>query len=183
VTAPPARLAAGAATLRLAGAGDLDAFHGLLVDPEVRRFLCDGEVLDRARAAEVLARHVAEGAEGLGLWMILLDGAAVGFAGLSRVPPATSDRPGVVGEVEPVVGLAPAVWGRGLASAALAALLAHADGALGLARTVGIADAPNLRSRRMLVRAGYVAFAEGPGAFGALVFHERRRAPADAGDA
>jgi RimJ/RimL family protein N-acetyltransferase len=175
---PPARLAAGAARLRLAGPGDLDAFHALLTDPEVARFLCDGRLLSRAEAAAALDRHVAEGAEGLGLWLIEAEGGAVGFAGLSRVPPETSPRPGVLGEVEPIVALAPAFWGRGLASAALGALLAHADDGLGLARTVAIADAPNHRSRRMLARAGYVAFGEAPGAFGTMVLHERARSPA-----
>lgn len=177
----PPVLRAGPLTLRPARAdddADIDAFHALLADPSVAAFLCDGRRLSRADAARILREDgAAHAARGLGLWLALDGAAVVGSVGLKPVTARTTTDPAMLGEIEPVAAFAPALWGRGLATAALAALLDHAETALGLARTVAIADAPNLRSRRMLGRLGYRQIGGGPGAVHPLLFFERR-APA-----
>jgi RimJ/RimL family protein N-acetyltransferase len=176
-------LRAGPLTLRPAQAdddADLDAFHALLADPAVTEFLCDGRTLSRTDAARILLEDgAAHAGRGLGLWLALEGGAAVGAVGLKPVGPQTTRDPTMLGAIEPVAAFAPSAWGRGLATAALGALLDHADRTLELARTVAIADAPNLRSRRMLGRVGYREIGCGQGAAHPLVFFERlaRRQP------
>lgn len=170
-------LRAGPLTLRPARAdddADIDAFHALLADPAVAEFLCDGRLLSRRDAARILREDgAAHAARGLGLWLAFDGSEAVGNVGLKPVGAHTTTDPAMLGAVEPVAAFAPAVWGRGLATAALGALLDHADRTLGLARSVAIADAPNLRSRRMLGRLGYREIGGGPGAAHPLVFFER----------
>jgi RimJ/RimL family protein N-acetyltransferase len=170
-------LRAGPLTLRPARAdddADVGAFHAMLADPRVAEFLCDGRILSRSDAARILREDgAAHAAQGLGLWLAVEGARAVGAVGLKPVGARTTTDPAMLGAVEPVVAFEPAVWGRGLATAALGALLGHADGALRLARTVAIADAPNLRSRRVLGRVGYREIGGGPGAAHPLIFFER----------
>lgn len=132
--------------LRLA---DLDAAHQLWTDPEVRRFLWDGEVIPLERAADVLAASERDFAEaGFGLWGIRPQGdrTLVGFAGLRRGE--------LLPEPELLFGLLPAWWGKGFAVEGAAAVLAHGFGALGL-RWIGAAtDQPNRRSIQVLARLG-----------------------------
>lgn len=83
-----------------------------------------------------------------GQWVVLLasSGERVGFCGLREVTGA--------GDVELLYGLAPAHWGRGLATEAARAVLAHAFEACGLERVIGRTDPPNVASMRLLERSG-----------------------------
>ena len=63
---------------------DLDAFHALIVDEHVRRYLMDGEIFSREFCAEAIAASGAHFAHGrVGLFMIdEREGAAnIGFTG------------------------------------------------------------------------------------------------------
>ena len=51
-------------------------------------------------------------------------------------------------------GLAPAFWGRGLATEAARAVLAHGFGTVGLARVIAATDVPNTASTRVMERLG-----------------------------
>jgi ribosomal-protein-alanine N-acetyltransferase len=142
--------------LRPAQADDLDAIWQLLVEPEVRRYLCDDVVLARGQVSGLLAKALVQASAGLGLWTLRAAGGFVGCVGLRPVSDAAmAADPAVVGEVEPLVALEPQRWGRGYASEALAALLAYGFDALRLPRVVALVDLPNTASHRLLLRLGF----------------------------
>lgn len=137
------------AVLRPVAPDDLDALHALFVDPEVRRFLWDDEVVARAVTEDVIARSQSQFRDqGHGLWLARLAQTSdpAGFAGFwyFHEPP----------QLELLYGLAPTQWGRGLATEIAAALLRHGFGKLGFARIVGSTDAPNTASCRVMERLG-----------------------------
>lgn len=150
-------------------AHDVDALWALWADPDVRRYLFDDAAITRAQAAETLAGTWAVRDRGLGLWAVRdapadaaspADGAIVGCAGLLPVGAAADHEPRLAGLVEPLVALHPSAWGRGLATEALGALVAHAFDALALPRLAAATDVPNAASDRMLRRAGFVPLGE-----------------------
>ncbi|MCU0648476.1 MAG: GNAT family N-acetyltransferase [Gemmatimonadaceae bacterium] len=151
--------------LRPAALADADALWALWTDPAVRRFLWDDRVISPIEAADTLGDCLALAPKGLGLWVAEARDAdaVVGCAGLLPVSTAASYDPRLAGLVEPLVALTPAVWGRGYAGEMLDALLAHAAGALGLARLAAVTDVPNVASDRMLQRAGFDVLGEVPG--------------------
>ncbi len=150
--------------LRPATAGDLNNLSVLLHDPAVRRYLCDDAVLPRVAIAGMLAESDALDTRGLGLWAI--EDRTGGFAGIAGLQPVSAmlatAAPTLAGEVEPVIALAPAFWGQGLASAALGVLVAHACDTLRLRQLVAAVDAPNQRSHTLMRRGGFSALAENP---------------------
>jgi RimJ/RimL family protein N-acetyltransferase len=100
-----------------------------------------------------------------------------GFVAIKAVPESVADCiPAFRGELEVSIGLHPTRWGRGYAQEAIAAALAdwraHGDGRPVLA----VADAPNVRSRRMLERLGYTAIGEFGGSVYSLVGYVPRAA-------
>ena len=106
-------------------------------------------MIDRATAAEVIAASEASfAARGFGQWCVEVRGEAglIGFAGLREIE-ATPD-------VELLYGFAPAQWGRGFATEASRAVLAHGFQTAGLARIAGRTDTPNRASARVLERLG-----------------------------
>jgi RimJ/RimL family protein N-acetyltransferase len=135
--------------LRPAGPGDVDALHALWTDAQVRRFLWDDVVIDRATAAARVSDSAASFARaGFGLWMLEPPsvGAALGVAGFVVLE----------AEVGPelVYAVHPAHQGRGYATEASRALLAYAFATLGLERVPGRTDTPNRASARVLERLG-----------------------------
>jgi RimJ/RimL family protein N-acetyltransferase len=136
---------------------DLDALWKVWRDPAVRRYLFDDQEVGRARAEEVLDACLAEGPHGRGLWTMHVEDerTLIGCAGLMPVSVAEYD-PTLTGLLEPIVALAPAWWGKGIAVEALEVLVAYAFGALALDRLAGATDVPNEASHRMLTRAGFV---------------------------
>jgi RimJ/RimL family protein N-acetyltransferase len=134
---------------------DVPALHALWTDPEVRRYLWDGEVVDRDRVRAVVDRSDADfRVRGFGLWLVgLRADEAVGFCGLRSEHDLAEPRP-EPGAAELLYGLHPRWWGLGLAGEAAGAVLRHALGTLGVTQVVAAADAPNLRSLRLLERLG-----------------------------
>jgi ribosomal-protein-alanine N-acetyltransferase len=90
-------------------AGDLDRLHGLLILPDVRRFLCDDTVLDRAQVEGLMREAAALAPRGLGLWSLLADDESwIGILGLQPVSGTASEAyPAFAGAVEPLVALHP----------------------------------------------------------------------------
>lgn len=150
-------LDAGRVTLVPAVPADLDPLWAIWREPDVRRYLFDDQPVDRARACEVLDGCLGEATNGRGLWTVRerTGDPVLGCAGLVPVSWAEYDPTGA-GLIEPIVALAPAVWHRGYAVAALARLVEYAFGDLDLARLAGATDVPNEASHRMLTRAGFV---------------------------
>lgn len=135
-------------TLRPVSMDDLDALHRLWTHQDVRRFFWDGEEISTGRA-EAAVREAIEGFEryGFGLWVAEgEEGAILGFCGLRHL----DDGP----HVEVLYGVAPSEWGRGLATEMASAMLRFGFDRAGLPVVVGIADAANTASRRVLEKAG-----------------------------
>lgn len=129
---------------------DLRAFADLNADPRVMEFF--PAPLTVAESAALLKRIRAEfDAEGFGLYALERrdDGALLGCTGLHRVT-----FPGVLhGEVEIGWRLHADVWGKGYATEAARACLAHAA-VLGIREVVSFTFAGNRRSERVMQRLG-----------------------------
>src|SRR5262245_61817968 len=127
----------------------LDAAHTLWIEPGVRRFLWDNEIISRDRASEPLRASEKDFREqGFGLWGLYSHGSRIllGFCGLRIAE--------VVPDPELLFGLGEAYWGRGLATDAARAVLRYAFDDLHL-RAVGAAcDVLNTRSVRVIERLG-----------------------------
>lgn len=149
-------------TLTPAAERDVDALHALFTDPIVRRFLWDDVVIERAQAAEVVAASLAQHAEGRGLWVIRSreDAAMLGCVALIAVGAMATLEPRTAGGVEVLVALDPSAHGRGIASEALAAVIAYAWRALPVAQLFAAVDLPNYASHRAMLRAGFEPMGE-----------------------
>jgi RimJ/RimL family protein N-acetyltransferase len=115
-------------------------------DPEVMRFIAGGRTLARGESDALLARFEREwDARGYGLWAVEeLDapGTLAGFCGLA-VP---AFLPAVLPAVEVGWRLAPAAWGRGIATEAAQAAVAYGFGEHGMREILSIVDPRNARS-------------------------------------
>lgn len=142
------RLVSARTILRPWEESDLEPFAALNADPEVMEHF--PALLSRAESDAAAERIRATFAEGLGLWALELPGEAsfAGFCGLFR---PTYEAP-FLPTVEIGWRLARADWGRGLATEAARAALAHAFGTLGLPEVVALTVPANLRSRRVMER-------------------------------
>jgi len=147
--------------LRPLDLGDVGEVHALLVDPLVRRFLCDGQVLPEARPrASVLRSRRLFLRSGVGLFRLdLREGGFVGYAGLQTAP---------IGGLELACALWPRHQARGLAEEGCRAVLAHAFDVAGISCVLAGADAPNVRSVRLVQRLGFRPLRNTPGVFGTI---------------
>lgn len=135
-------------TLRPLTAADVEAAHALWTDPDVRRYLWDNEAITPDRAREVVEASRRDfAARQYGLWGVYesLSGAFIGFAGCREWPD---------GGPELMYGLAPAWWGRGLATEAAGAVLEHVFERLGHPFAMAATDPPNAASIRVMERLG-----------------------------
>jgi RimJ/RimL family protein N-acetyltransferase len=132
---------------------DLDWFAAVNAQPEVMRYIHDGRTLDRAATAERLAlyqQHWEENGFGLYAVQVKETGEPAGFTGLA-VP---AFLPEIMPAVEIGWRLGRAHWGRGLATEAARAVVAHARTGLGLRRLVSIHVVGNEASARIMVKLG-----------------------------
>jgi len=132
---------------------DLEAFRPIWADPEVMEFIGaggarEGEAAERLLAALIDSRE----RHGFGLWVIVPHevGRPVGWAGL-MVP---EFLPAVLPAVECGFGLGRGWWGRGYATEAAAAAIAHGFERLGLERVISIVYPDNVRSIAVAGRLG-----------------------------
>ena len=136
---------------------DLDALHAIFVDPDVRRYLCDGRVMPRSWVEEVIDQSVADFASSVGLWSVALEegGVPVGFAGYREFhdPPVR----------ELLYGLSPGHWGTGLAGEAAQAAVRYGFERIDLDPIPASIDAPNEASIRLIGRLGFRETHRGPG--------------------
>ncbi len=130
---------------------DLPAYAALNADAEVRRWF-PGILTRRESDAQAarLQEHIA--AHGFGLWAVEVPGVAafIGFVGLQHVTFAAPFTPAV----ETGWRLAREHWGRGYATEAARAALAHGFGPLALPEVVAFAVLGNMASRRVMERVG-----------------------------
>jgi ribosomal-protein-alanine N-acetyltransferase len=134
---------------------DAPALFAILGDPGAMAFW-DRDALPRLATvqAQMADELAAMAAGGFVYWTVLRDGDAAGVIDLSHID-----------GFEAWTGFAfrRDVWGRGLAREALAAVIAHAFGPLGLSRLMARVQTANARARRLLEGVGFQKDGELPG--------------------
>ena len=128
---------------------DADELHRIFVEPGVRRFLWDDEVIPRERVESLIETSIASfETEGFGLWAVSLqsEDRLIGFCGFwfFHDPP----------KLELLYGLAEEYWNAGLATEMARAMLAHGFGRLGFERIEASTDAANAASVSVMSKAG-----------------------------
>jgi len=132
-------------------ADDIDVFHRLNHDDAVMRYFPFRRT--RAQSAEMLSLIgdlIDDNGFGWAAVSLKDSGEAIGFAGLSRVHFDTDFAPAV----EIGWRLLPEYWGKGYASEAARALLAHGFEDLGLEEIVSFAAKDNHASTAVMERIG-----------------------------
>lgn len=132
---------------------DLDFLHALWLDPPVRRYLWDDQIISREQAREVIEASLASFAtDAYGFWLLQLKEShrPVGFCGLRRF----SDAQIAAGQVEILYGVTPDEWGKGLAVEAARAVLHFGFEQAQLERIYAGADPPNAASFRVMEKLG-----------------------------
>lgn len=161
-------------------ASDAAGLHRVLLDDEVKRYLLDGNEVERQWVDAVVEDSRAEFAAGRGgMWSIVRLGSVeesesvVGFVGVRDFfePPRR----------QLIYALHPEAWGRGLATRAARRVLRFLFEELGWSRVEAATDEPNSASIEVLERLGFERFlpkapVEGGGAFGETLFFELRSA-------
>lgn len=129
---------------------DLAPWAAMNADPQVREHL--GDLLTREQSDASVARFEADfDRRGFGWWAVEVraTGEFIGFAGLDEL----DDEMPFTG-VEIGWRLARPAWGRGYATEAARAVLAHAFDTLGLAEVLAVTTAANVRSQAVMRRLG-----------------------------
>ena len=129
--------------LRAFQESDTKELYQLWINPEVRRYLWDDQMISPELAAEtVRASLLSAETEALGMWMVFKKdtGSLAGFCGFRRIPDSS--------EVELLYGLWPRYWGQGLATEALRATIEWLFATHDLDRVIAGADTANTASVR-----------------------------------
>ena len=131
---------------------DLPVAHALYADPEVMRFSSTGPSASPEQTRTILEGHLASYLRyGVGKWAVALraDGTVIGQCGVA-MEPVRDLAP------EPELGyrLLPEFQGRGYATEAARAALAHCLTLVGLPRIRGLVEPANTGSVRVLLKSG-----------------------------
>lgn len=132
---------------------DLDPYAAMCALPDVMRYIGDGSVQSRAQCAGSIARFNGENdAGGFGLMALELKqgNQFIGFCGLA-VP---NFLPEILPAVEIGWRLDPAFWGKGLATEAARAVMAHGFETMGLERIVSVCQIGNVASSKIMKKLG-----------------------------
>jgi RimJ/RimL family protein N-acetyltransferase len=129
---------------------DLDDFAALTGDPEIVRYMGDGQPLSRELTRQWIDVSLANYRErGWGCFGVTTkdEDRLIGFAGFARPP----GRPGIV---ELIYAFAPAHWGRGYATEVAAALVAFGFDQCDMTRIEATVFPANEGSKRVLAKIG-----------------------------
>src|SRR5262245_5506670 len=132
---------------------DVDDLHRLWIDPGVRKYLWDDQIIPREAAVAIVECSVASfETTGLGFWSIRFKGdpMLIGFCGLRYFTEDGADE----SEVEILYGVAPDYWGKGIAVEASAAILRYGFDVRNLLRIYAGADPYNTASFRVIEKLG-----------------------------
>ena len=144
--------------------GALDAFHRLVQDEHIRRYMMDGRLFPREwtearvrESQELLARR------GVTIWLAHdgETGDLVGFCGFWIAPS--------LAEPQLLYALLERWTGRGLATEMARAAIAHARTQPGFEEIVADVDEVNTASVRVLEKLGFERTGVTPGAFGSIL--------------
>jgi RimJ/RimL family protein N-acetyltransferase len=152
-------------TYRPVSLADLDAFHGLVEDEHIRRYLMDGNVLPREwSAAQIRLSQTLFDRLGVGLWLAheTETDELVGFCGF-LVLPEVHARP------ELVYAMRERFTGRGFATEMARASIAEARAHPAFGEIVASVDEVNAASVRVLEKLGFERAGRRPGAFGDML--------------
>jgi RimJ/RimL family protein N-acetyltransferase len=144
------------------GLATLDAFHCLVEDAHVRRYLLDGQVHPRDwSAARIQDSEALFERRGVGLWLAheWTSDALVGFCGFLEFP-ALKPEP------ELVYALFERYSGRGYATEMAGASITYARTQAGFRDIAAAVDEVNIASLRILEKLGFERCGSRPGAFG-----------------
>ena len=136
-------------TARQFTSADVDDLHAICGDRRVMRYVGDGLVLTRQRCAwwidESLVHYTARG---YGAWALEVSGETT-LAGYCGIVPARRRA-----DPEIIYALRPGLWGRGLASELVPALLNHGFKGCRLPRVIATVRPENQASLRVVEKAG-----------------------------
>jgi RimJ/RimL family protein N-acetyltransferase len=140
---------------------DLEAFHRIVRDDHVRRYLLDGQLLPRAWSeARIRASEALWARRGVGLWLVHEGGEPIGFCGFMELD--THEEP------ELVYALLERCTGRGLGTEMGGATIAAARAA-GFTEIWAGVDEVNAASLRVLEKLGFQRVRVLQGEFGNLL--------------
>lgn len=142
---------------------NLEAFHGLVQNGHVRRYLLDGNLLPRDWTEErIRESKKLFDRRGVGLWLATdIANELVGFCGFLEFP---SIHP----EPQLVYAMLERFTGKGYATEMACASIAYARGRPGFAEVFASVDAVNVASCRVLEKLGFERVATQQGSFGDL---------------
>jgi RimJ/RimL family protein N-acetyltransferase len=150
----PERLTTERLVLRRWSEADLPGLVAVLSQPAVWTALWPGREPDAAFAAKRIEHHVRHWSEhGFGLLIVEVGAPSAEIAGWAG-PSHPDFAPGLETEVEIGWTLAPAHWGRGLATEAARAAIAATFAALDVERVISLVHPENHRSRGVARRLG-----------------------------
>ena len=150
---------------------DIEVFHALCLDEQIKRYLLDGADMPRTWAVEAI--EISDRlfqTDGVGLWLVERGEIVIGFSGF-RVFEELGPEPQLL------YALSGEHVGSGYATEAALTMLAQTR-RLGWSRVVASVDAPNTASVRVLQKTSFVGCGRVPGGFGhALLFERFETAP------
>jgi len=153
---------------RRLSAADVAAFHALIVDEHVRRYLLDGLTMDRDWSATQVAASDALFAErGIGLWLTFVfeqQVQPIGFCGFIRF-----DETGP--EPQLLYALSAEHTGQGYATEMARALIDYVRRNTAATEIISAVDEPNAASSRVLTKLGFQLSGSSPGAFGRMLHY------------
>ncbi len=149
---------------QLVGLADLDAFHSLVQDEHVRRYLMDGNMFPREWSEERIreSKRLFEW-RGVGIWLAhdRKTDALAGFCGFLEIP-----------SIHPEPQLVYAVFerfsGKGYATEMARTSIAQARRQPGCGEIVASVDEINVASLRVLEKLGFERIATQQGTFGSM---------------
>ena len=150
---------------RRIGSDDAATLHALATDEHIKRYLLDGETMDRAWAdAEVARSQASFDSGGAGLWLVAERNTEtpIGFVGY-RVFEELGPEPQLL------YAFQESVTGRGYATESAEALIRFARDKLRWDEVVSAVDEPNVASIRVLEKVGFQRTGAVPGAFGKII--------------
>lgn len=137
--------------LRPIARGDTPFVVRHFCDPLVQRFLLDDEPIETAEQAAAIVDFYLERPDApYNRWVLVrtADGAPIGTCGFHKWN--QQHRRAEIG-----YDLSPAAWGQGYMREAVAAMLAHGFGPLGLHRIEALVAVANVRSTHLLLALGF----------------------------
>jgi ribosomal-protein-alanine N-acetyltransferase len=140
----------------------LDAFHSLVIDEHVRRYLMDGNLFSREWSEERIRESIELfERRGVGIWLVhhKTSHELVGFCGFLEIP-ATHPDPQLV------YAMFERFSGRGFATEMARTVIAEARSQPGFEEIVAGVDEINGASLRILEKLGFERFETKPGSFG-----------------